>query len=75
MNNNVDGCLFDVEKGVKQGDPTSPTIFVPRIKYLAEMLRQNKKYQGFKINSHCFKVLLFADDAVIYFNGSASQFN
>ena len=39
------------------------------------MLRQSKEYQGFKINSHCFKVSLFADDTVIYLNGNASQFN
>ena len=45
------------------------------IEYLAEMLRQSKEYQGFKINSHCFNVSLFADDAVIYLSGNASQFN
>ena len=39
------------------------------------MLRQSKEYQSFKINSHCFKISLFADDTVIYLNGNASQFN
>ena len=39
------------------------------------MLRQNKDYLGFKINSCCFKVSLFADDTIIYLNGNAFQFN
>ena len=39
------------------------------------MLRQSKDYRGFKINSHCFKVSLFADDTVIYPYMNASQFN
>ena len=39
------------------------------------MLRQSKEYQGFKINCHCLKVSLFADDTVIYLNGNAFQFN
>ena len=53
----------------------SPTTFVLCIEYLAAMLRQSKAYQGFEIEHHCFKVLLFADDTVIYLNGNSSQFN
>ena len=75
INDNNLSHFFDVKRGVRQGDPLSPTIFVLCIEYLAEMLRQSKEYQGFKSNSYCFKVLLFADDTVIYLNGNASQFN
>ena len=75
INDNNLSCFFDVKRRVRQGDPLSPTIFVLCIEYLAEMLRQNKEYQGFKINSHFFKVSLFADDSVIYLNGNTSQFN
>ena len=75
INDNNLSHFFDVKRGVRQGDPLSPTIFILCIEYLAEMLRQSKEYQGFKINSHCFKVSLFADDTVIYLKGNASQFN
>ena len=75
INNYVLSCFFDVKKGVRQGDPLSPTIFVLCVEYLVVMLRQSKYYQGFKINSHCFKVSLFADGTVVYLNGNASQFN
>ena len=64
--NNVLSRVFNVKKGVRQGDPVSPTTFV---------LRQSKEYQGFKINNHCFKVSLFANDTVIYLYGNATHFN
>ena len=73
INNNYLSHFFDIKKGIRQGDPLSP-IFVLRIEYLAEMLRQSKDYQGFKIEHHCFKVSLFADDTVVYLNGNSSQF-
>ena len=75
INDNNLSHFFDVKRGVRQGDPLSPTIFILCIEHLAEILRQSKEYQGFKINSHCFKVSLFADDTVIYLNVNASQFN
>ena len=73
-NNNYLSHFFDITKGVRQGNPLSPTIFVLCIEYLAAMLRQSKDYQGFKIENHCFKVSLFADDTVNYLNGNSSQF-
>ena len=74
INNNYLSQFFDIKKGVRQGDPLSPTIFVLCIEYLAAMLRQSKDYQGFEIEHHCFKVSLFADDTAIYLNGYSSQF-
>ena len=58
INNIVRSCFFHENKGAKQRDRSSLTIFVLCVEYLAEMLRQNKKYQSFKIISHCFKVYL-----------------
>ena len=74
INNNYLSHFFDIKKGVRQGNPFSPTIFVLCIEYLAVMLRQSKDYQGFEIEHHCFKGSLFADDTVIYLNGNSSQF-
>ena len=74
INNNYLSHFFDIKKGVRQGDPLSPTIFVLCIEYLTAMLRQSKDYQGFEIEDYCFKVSLFADDTVIYLNGNSSQF-
>ena len=38
------------------------------------MLRQSKDYQGFEIEYHYFQISLFANDAVIYLNGTSFQF-
>ena len=74
INNNFLSVFFNVEKGVRQGDPLSPIIFVLCIEYLALMLRQSKLYKGFATEKTCFKVSLFADDTVIYLNENQLQF-
>ena len=74
INNNYLSHFFDFEKGLRQGDALSPTIFVVFIEYLAAMLRQSKDYQGFEIEHHCFKLPLFADVTVIYLNENSFQF-
>ena len=42
ININYLSHFFNIKKGVRQGDPMYPTIFVLCIKYLAAMLRQSK---------------------------------
>ena len=67
--------FFAINRGVRQGDPFSPTVFILCIEYLALLLRQSQVYKGLTIEKHCLKVFLFADDTVIYLNGNPSQFN
>ena len=74
INNNFLSPFFQVNNGVRQGDPLSPTIFVLCIEYLAIMLRQSTLYHGLQIGTELLKVSLFANDTVIYLNDSPSQF-
>ena len=75
INNNFLSSFFNVKRGVRQGDPLSPTIFILSIiEYLAILFRQSISYKELTIQNHCFKVSLFADDTVIYLNGKSSQF-
>ena len=64
-----------MKKGVRQGDPLSPTIFILCIECLAIMLRQSKQYEGIMLNKQTFKVSFFEDDVAILLNGNALQFN
>ena len=68
INNNYPSHFFEIKRGERQRDHLSTTIFVLCIEYLSAILRQSKDDQGFKIEHHCFKVSLFADDTVIYLN-------
>ena len=70
---------FEIKRGVRQGDPLSPTIFILCIEYMALLLCiiqliQSRLYEGLVIEKHCFKVSLFADDTVVYLNSNVSQF-
>ena len=44
INNNFCSPFFQVKKGVRQGDPLFPSIFVLCIEYLAIMLRESTFY-------------------------------
>ena len=73
INNNFLSSYFAIKRGVRQGDPLSPTIFILCIEYMAPMLRQSCLHRGLIIEKHYFKVSLFADDTVIYLNGNLSH--
>ena len=69
--NNVSSCVinnglfseqFKLERGVRQGDPLSPYLFVVAIEILALSLRSNEHIEGIKIGNDEIKTLLYADD-------------
>ncbi|KAA0062888.1 non-LTR retroelement reverse transcriptase-like protein [Cucumis melo var. makuwa] len=63
-----DSVNWDFLKGVRQGDPLSPFLFVMVMEVLSRML--NKIPQSFKFHHRCEKVklthLTFADDLMIF---------
>ena len=75
INSNFLRSFFNVIRGVRQGDPLSPTIFSLSIEHLAILFRRSNLYKGLTIPKHCFEVSFRADDTVIYLNGKPSQFN
>ena len=60
--------LFSMERGVRQGCPISPLLFILTLELLARDIRNNGNIQGVCIapNSPPVKIKLYADDATLF---------
>ena len=62
INNGLCSHYFNVERGVRQGDPLSPYLFVICVEILAIAVRNDENIKGIKISDSETKLLQFADD-------------
>ena len=62
LNKGVTSGYFNLERGVRQGDPLSPYLFVLCVEILASKIRQDKAIKGINILGEELKVLQYADD-------------
>ena len=54
--------------GTRQGCPLSPYLFNIVLKVLARAIRQQKEIKGIQTGKEEVRVLLFADDMIVYIN-------
>ena len=66
INNGLFSKPFKLERGVRQGDPLSPYLFVVAIEILAISLRTNEHVEGIKIDNDEIQTLLYADDMTYF---------
>jgi hypothetical protein len=65
--NNTMGIGFLIRRGVRQGDPLSPLLYVLAIEGLAAMVRVKKEHVGLDIpGGGSIKYLMYADDTTIF---------
>ena len=75
INNGVRSNFFTLERGVRQGDPLSPYLFIIAVETLAIAIRQKESIKGITIGTEETKLLQFADDttAVLADTSSAAR--
>lgn len=68
--NGMPGLSFKGNRGLKQGDPLSPLLFVISMEYLTRLYKQAASQKGFKFHPHCKDLkmthLMFADDLIVF---------
>ena len=73
-NNGFTTDIFFVKRGVRQGDPLSPLLFILALETLVCQIRENKNIKGFLINGKEIKTTLFADDMTCFLRDKNSYF-
>ena len=71
MNNGHCSASFNIESGVRQGDPLSPLIIALEI--LANHIRENRDIKGISINNNQVKLSIFADDLTVFLQDKKSM--
>ena len=62
IKNGIISDFFTLERGVRQGDPLSPYLFVIAAETLTISIRQNSMIKGITIDRNETKLLQYADD-------------
>ena len=75
MNNGFMTGPFLLGRGVRQGDPLSPYLFILALETLAIKIRQDCNVQGLKIGEEMIKLSLFADDMTSVLKDKTSYTN
>lgn len=75
--NGVTGGFFKSSKGIRQGDPLSPYLFVLAMEGLSRLLtaRYDAGLIGYHPRTEQLKIshLMFADDVMVFFDGSSNS--
>ena len=68
--NGMQGEVFEGGKGLKQGDPLSPLLFVLGMEYFSGLMKSAGEQPQFKFHPSCklsrLNHLMFVDDVIIF---------
>ena len=66
INNNKTSQYFNIKRGVRQGDPLSPYLFIIAVELLARAIKRSEDISGIHINVREIKMTQYADDLTIF---------
>ena len=66
VNNGFFTRSFQVKRGVRQGDPLSPSLFIIVLELLAVSIRNNHGIKGITVGGNEIKLVIFADDMTTF---------
>ena len=66
LNNGSCTPYFELQRGVRQGDPLSPYLFIIAAEILAVTIRSREDIQGIMIGQEEFKLMQYADDLTLF---------
>ena len=72
MNGGVSTGYFDIKRGVRQGDPLSPYLFLLAIEILAQVLRKDDVIKGIQFENFEVRQILYADDMTLFVRNESS---
>ena len=72
LNNGFSTGLFQIQRGVRQGDPLSPYLFIIVLKVLAVNIRENHDIKGIMVDNVEIKLEFFADDLTAFLKNDQS---
>ena len=75
INNGYSTGLFEIQRGVRQGDPLSAYLFIICLEILAINIRSTNKIQGIKVGKDEIKMGLFAEDLTAFVRDDRSLIN
>ena len=75
INNGFMTRVINMERGIFQGCPISPYLFLLVIETMALAVRQNVNVKGIPIQHKEVKISLLADDSTCFLDGSLQSFN
>ena len=70
LNNGWASNFFKPTRGVRQGCPFSPYLFVLSVEVMAEAFRKNEKIRGITVKAKNIKLSQYADDTTLILDGS-----
>ena len=74
LNNGFMSNPVEINRGIFQGCPISPLLFILAIEILAISVRHNPGIKGISVGNFEQKISLFADDTTCFLNGESDSF-